>query len=120
MSGAHIDSRTGPQAVRGSGEPVTHPPSPADTPRPTRTTRRGPGVTIRLPRLTAQEAWAVAALLEQLQRALWRVHGDAMADYQGAACPDHPPTQEAPPVRAPKRTRRSGTSTRPGDEAIPF
>jgi hypothetical protein len=99
---------------------VTRPPSPAHTPLPTRTTRRGPGVTIRLPWLTAQEAWAVAALLERLQRAIWRVHGDAMADYQGAVFPDHPPRQEAPPVRAPTRTRRSGTPTRRGDEEIPF
>jgi hypothetical protein len=77
-------------------------------------------VTIRLPGLTAQEAWVAAALLEQLQRAIWRVHGAAMADYQGAVFPDHPPRQEAPPGRAPKRTRRSGTPTRQEDEEIPF
>ena len=41
---AHIDHRTVPQAVRGSGEPVTRPPSPANTPLPARTTRPGPGV----------------------------------------------------------------------------
>jgi hypothetical protein len=99
---------------------VTRPPSPAHTSLPTRTTRRGPGVTIRLPGLTAQEAWAVAALLERLQRAIWRVHGEAMADYQGAVFPDHPPSQEAPPVRASRRTRRAGTPTRPGDDEIPF
>jgi hypothetical protein len=77
-------------------------------------------VTIRLPGLTAQEAWTIAALLEQLQRAIWRVHGDAMADYQGAVLPDQPPWQETPPVRAPTRTRRSGTPTHQGDEEIPF
>jgi hypothetical protein len=77
-------------------------------------------VTIRLPGLTVQEAWTVAALLEQLQRAIWRVHGDAMADYQGAVLPDHPPRQEAPLGRAPKRTRRSGAPTRQGNEEIPF
>lgn len=99
---------------------MTRPSSPADTLRPTWTTRRGPRVTIRLPALTPQEAWAVAALLERLQRAIWRVHGDALADYQGAVFPDHPPGQEAPPVRAPKRARRTGTPTRPRDEEIPF
>ena len=99
---------------------MTRPLSPAHTPLPTRTTRRGPGVTIRLPGLTAQEAWTVAALLEQLQRAIWRVHGDALADYQGAVLPDHPPRQEAPPRRTPTRTRRAGTPTCPGHEEIPF
>jgi hypothetical protein len=77
-------------------------------------------VTIRLPALTPPEAWAVAALLEQLQRAIWRVHGDALADYQGAVFPDHPPAQEAPPGRTPTRTRHSGIPTRQGDEEIPF
>jgi hypothetical protein len=77
-------------------------------------------VTIRLPALTPQEAWAVAALLEQLQRAIWRVHGDALADYQGAVFPDHPPAQEAPPGRTPTRTRHLGIPTRQGDEEIPF
>ena len=99
---------------------MTRPSSPADTPRPTRTTRRGPRVTIHLPGLTPQEAWAAAAILERLQRAIWRVHGDAMADYQGAVLPDQPPRQDAPPARAPRRTRRTGTPTRPGDDEIPF
>jgi hypothetical protein len=115
-----LDHRAVPQAGRASGAPVTRPSSPADTLCPTSTTRRGPRVTIRLPALTPQEAWAVAALLERLQRALWRVHGEALADYQGALFPDHPPRQEVPPVRAPRRTRRTGTPTRPGDEEIPF
>ena len=99
---------------------MTRPPAPAYTPLPTRTTRQGPRVTIRLPWLTAQEAWAVAAILERLQWAIWRLHGEAMADYQGAVFPDHPPSQETPPGRVPKRTRRSGTPTRQGDEEIPF
>ena len=99
---------------------MTRPSWLADTPRPTWTTRRGPRVMIRLPALTPQEAWAAAALLERLQRAIWRVHGDAMADYQGAVFPDHPPRQEAPPVRTPRRTRRAGSPTPLGDEETPF
>ena len=116
----HLDHRAVPQAGRDSGAAVTRPSSLADTPRPTWTTRRGPRVTIRLPGLTPQEAWAVAALLERLQQAIWRVHGNDMADYQGAVCPDHPPRQEAPPVRPPRRTRRSGITPRLGNEEIPF
>jgi len=116
----HPDHRAVPQTGRASGAPVTRPSSSADTPRLTSTTRRGPHVTIRLPALTPQEAWAIAALLERLQRAIWRVHGDALADYQGAVFPDHPPRQEAPPVRAPRRTRRTGTPPRRGNEEIPF
>ena len=56
--------------------------------------RRQPGAAIRLKALTAEEAWVVAAILEDLLDAIWRFHGPAMADYQGARFPDCDPDQD--------------------------
>jgi len=33
-----------------------------------------------LPRLSADEAWLVVHLLERIERAVWRAHGEGMAD----------------------------------------
>ncbi|MGH8696731.1 MAG: hypothetical protein ACREVS_09650 [Burkholderiales bacterium] len=43
---------------------------------------------IHLPPLTAEQALLVADLLERAIRALWRAHGDAMADHLGRTDPD--------------------------------
>jgi len=59
-------------------------------PLPSHVQRRGPGISIRLPYLTAEEAWTVAAILEGLLDTIWRAHGAAMADYQGCVFPDWP------------------------------
>lgn len=58
--------------------------------------RRQPGASIRLKALTAEEAWVVAAILEDLLDAVWRFHGPAMADYQGARFPDWDPDPDCP------------------------
>lgn len=81
-------------------------PPPTTMPLPPLTKRRAPGASLRLPWLTAEEAWTLAAILEQLQKAIWRVHGDAMADYQGAVFPDHPAPTGAQPMGDLKRMHR--------------
>ena len=64
-------------------------------PLPPHIQRRGAGASLRLPALTAEEAWTVAAILEGLLDSIWRLHGDAMADYQGRVFPDFSPPAEA-------------------------
>jgi len=61
---------------------------PPRMPLPPRWGRWQPGAGIRLKALTAEEAWVVAAILEDLLDVIWRFHGPAMADYQGARFPD--------------------------------
>jgi len=39
-------------------------------------------------RLNGEQAYITARILESLISALWRAHGDAMADFQGRAFPD--------------------------------
>jgi len=65
--------------------------------------RRQPGAAIRLKALTAEEAWVVAAILEDLLDAIWRFHGPAMADYQGARFPDWDPDPDCPHAPDPAR-----------------
>jgi hypothetical protein len=43
---------------------------------------------IHLPPLTAEEALLLADIFERGIRALWRAHGDAMADHLGCVDPD--------------------------------
>jgi hypothetical protein len=68
-------------------------------PLPPHIQRRGVGACLRLPALTAEEAWTVAAILEGVLDNIWRVHGDAMADYQGRMFPDWNPSLDAEPYR---------------------
>jgi len=58
------------------------------------------GAYLRLAHLTADEAWTVSTILEDLLDAIWRVHGDAMADYQGRVFPDFPAPLDAFPYRS--------------------
>lgn len=51
---------------------------------------------VTLPPLTAEQAWAVAEVLERVIRTIWKTHGVGMADYQGRAWPDHPARQDDP------------------------
>ena len=64
---------------------------PERMPLPPHWGRWQPRAGIRLKALTAEEAWIVAAILEDLLDAIWAFHGPAMADYQGAAFPGWDP-----------------------------
>ena len=68
---------------------------PKPMPLPPHIQRRSAGACLRLPTLTAEEAWTVAAILEGFLDSIWRVHGDAMADYQGRVFPDLPAPPDA-------------------------
>ena len=46
---------------------------------------------IHLPPLTGEQAYILAAILERAVSAIWRAHGDAMADFQGRVFPDAAP-----------------------------
>lgn len=52
--------------------------------------RRGTprGARIHLPPMSAQNALLVTDVVERILRALWRAHGDAIADYLGRVDPD--------------------------------
>ena len=50
--------------------------------------RRGPHAQVHFPPLTAQEALLVVNLLDRAIAALWRTHGDAMADLLACCDPD--------------------------------
>jgi hypothetical protein len=50
---------------------------------------------IHLPPLTGEQAYLLAALLERAVAAIWRAHGDAMADFHGRVFPDAPPPPDA-------------------------
>lgn len=39
-------------------------------------------------RLSGENAYITARVLESVLSAIWRAHGDAMADFQGRAFPD--------------------------------
>lgn len=45
---------------------------------------------IQLPRFTGEQAYLLALILEQTVSAIWRAHGDDMADFQGRVFPDEP------------------------------
>lgn len=68
-------------------------------PLPPHIQRRGTGACFRLPCLTAEEAWTLAAILEGVQDSIWRTHGDAMADYQACMYPDWNLSPAAEPYR---------------------
>lgn len=70
---------------------------PERMPLPPRWGRWQPGAEVRLKALTPEEAWAVAAILEDLLDSIWRFHGRAMADYQGGVFPDWNPPQAVDP-----------------------
>jgi hypothetical protein len=56
--------------------------------------------------LTTEEAWAVAAILEDLLDSIWHTHGHAMTDYQGCLFPDWDPAQDGNPQGPdPSRTK---------------
>jgi hypothetical protein len=54
------------------------------------------GVTLRLPRMTPEEAVLLADVLEELVGAIWKTYGDAMADHLAAIDPEGMPEQEPP------------------------
>jgi hypothetical protein len=58
-------------------------------------TRRGRHAQIHLPTLSGEEAYLLVAALERAISAIWRAHGDAMADFQGRVFPDAPPPSDA-------------------------
>ena len=70
---------------------------PERMPLPPRWGRWQPGAEVRLKALTPEEAWAVAAILEDLLDSIWRFHGRAMADYQGGVFPYWVPARGADP-----------------------
>jgi hypothetical protein len=45
--------------------------------------RRRTHAKIHLPPLTAEQAWLLVKLFERAAAAVWRAHGDAMADFTG-------------------------------------
>jgi hypothetical protein len=45
---------------------------------------------LELPHLSGEQAYLLALVLEDTVKAIWGVHGDAMADFQGRAFPDEP------------------------------
>ncbi len=59
------------------------------------TARRLRHAQIHLPPLTGEQAWFVADVLERALSAIWRTHGDDMADFQGRVFPDIPPPPDA-------------------------
>ena len=59
--------------------------------------RRGhPHAQIHLPPLTADQALLLANLLDRAIAALWRTHGDAMADRLACIDPDSAITAQSP------------------------
>lgn len=50
---------------------------------------------LHLPALNGQEAYLLVAILQRAVCAIWRAHGDDMADFQGRAFPDAPPPSDA-------------------------
>lgn len=46
--------------------------------------------TIYLPKMTGEQAYLLAKILEETVTAIWRAHGDDMADFQGRVFPDEP------------------------------
>ena len=46
-------------------------------------------------RLTGEQAYMTARILEQVVSGLWRTYGDDMADFQGRVFPDEPSPYQA-------------------------
>ncbi len=61
--------------------------------------------TIRLPALDSHQALVLVDLLERTQRAIWRAHGDAMADRLAALGIETPPPIDAVFTDVPYRNR---------------
>jgi len=59
------------------------------------TVRRPPHAQIHLPSLTGEQAYLLVGLLERAVAAVWRAHGDDIADFLGRAFPDDPPPGDA-------------------------
>lgn len=57
--------------------------------------RRQRHARVELPPMNGEQAYLLAAVLEKTVSALWRAHGDAMADFQGRAFPDATPPPDA-------------------------
>jgi hypothetical protein len=57
--------------------------------------RRPPHAQIHLPSLTGEQAYFLVAVLERALAAIWRAHGDDIADFQGRVFPDAPPPPDA-------------------------
>ena len=53
--------------------------------------RRLPHARIHLPSMEPDQAVMVVDVLEKTVKAIWRAHGDAMADYLGCVAPDSMP-----------------------------
>lgn len=47
--------------------------------------------TVKIPPMSGEQAYLLALILEQTATAIWRAHGDAMADFQGRVFPGAPP-----------------------------
>ena len=57
------------------------------------TTRRLPPprhAQVHFPPMTGAEALVVIDILERAEKAIWRAHGDAIADYLGCVDPESP------------------------------
>lgn len=63
---------------------------------------------IHLPPLDPDQAVVLVNILEDAIRAIWRAHGDAMADYLGCVAPDSMP-------RPPGAVWSSGPAVEEGD-----
>ena len=54
---------------------------------------------IHLPPMDAERAYFVVKILDRIVEAIWRAHGDAIADFQGRVFPDEPPPSDAVELR---------------------
>jgi hypothetical protein len=45
---------------------------------------------VHFPRMTTTQALLVIGLLERIEKAIWRVHGDDIADYLACVDPESP------------------------------
>ena len=59
---------------------------------------------IRVPRMTGEQAYLLSRLLNEILFAIWSAHGDDMADFQGRAFPD----EHSPPGSV---TERDGSES---------
>jgi hypothetical protein len=67
---------------------------------------------VHLPPLTAEEALLLVNLLERFERAVWRAHGDAMAEFIGARgieAEHDPEPGDTTPLTGRRQTRARST-----------
>ena len=57
-------------------------------------TSRPPHAQIHLPRMDSRDALLVIDILERATAAIWRAHGDTIADYLACVDPDSPYMQK--------------------------